>query len=85
MSGATRGYCSSCRHFDGENEEQAKKGDGQCRRRAPTTQILMTVAAHPITGRPTSVPQQFSVFPQVSREQCYCSEWEGKGFNLLNS
>lgn len=66
--------CGTCRHFDGENEDLAKQGDGQCRAHAPAVSVVM-VPARTALGQGMMAPQSFSSFPQVSAENCFCSEW----------
>lgn len=75
MTNPFNAKCSTCRHFDGEDEEAMAQGNGQCRAKSPTTVLLLVPSRHPISGQTQMVPQQFSLFPQVSAEECYCSEW----------
>ena len=75
--------CKSCKHFDGESEELSRDGNGQCRRRSPTTVLLLVPAVHPLTRQTSMVPKQYSLFPQVSGEGCYCSEFEEGGRSRL--
>ena len=84
LSSAFQMKCSSCRHFDGESDELSREGDGQCRESSPTTQLILTPAQHPISGQTMMVPKQYSLFPRVSAEGCYCSKWARKVSTLVN-
>ena len=71
--------CASCKYRFLPEAPAGKKADVECRRRAPSTSVLLVPMQTPaITrGGPATqlMPQNFSTFPLI-RDEFWCGEWE---------